>query len=82
MKAYRDPGVEFCMRKVGLSVLRENLKLTYEQRLLKHQRAMHVVRELERSGKKVTTKQIEKVTRAVYSVASKGLKSRVKIKAR
>jgi hypothetical protein len=68
MKEYRDPVVEFYKRKVDMAVLRENLKLTHEQRLLKHQRALEMIKDLERAGKKITPKQIKKVTAAVYSV--------------
>jgi hypothetical protein len=53
MKAYRDPVVEVYMRDVDRTLLRENLKLTYEQRALKHQRALQMVRELQRAGKKM-----------------------------
>ena len=53
MKAYRDPVVEVYMRDVDRTLLRENLKLTHEQRALKHQKALHMVRELQRAGKKM-----------------------------
>ena len=53
MKAYRDPVVEVYMRDVDRTLLRENLKLTYEQRAIKHQHALQMVRELQRAGKKM-----------------------------
>jgi hypothetical protein len=40
------------MRDVDRSLLRENLKLTFEQRAQKHLRALQMVEELRRAGKK------------------------------
>jgi uncharacterized Zn finger protein len=51
-KAYRDPVVEFYMRGIDRTVLRENLKLTYEQRIQKHTRAVQMIEELRQSKKK------------------------------
>lgn len=53
MKAYRDPVIEVYMRDVDRTLLRENLKLTYEERLRKHQRALEMVEELRRAGEKM-----------------------------
>lgn len=52
-KIYRDPVVEFYMAGVDRTLLRENLKLTYEQRALKHQRALEMVMELRWAGKAI-----------------------------
>lgn len=49
----RDPVVEFLKRDIDRSQLRENLRLTVEQRIEKHQRALETVRELRRAGKKL-----------------------------
>jgi hypothetical protein len=51
MKEYRDPVVEYYMRKVDRAALRENLKLTHEQRLIKHQRALEELELAARSEK-------------------------------
>jgi hypothetical protein len=58
MKAqpYRDPVVEDYMAGVDRTLLRENLKLSFEQRALKHQKALQTVLELRRAGK--TMKQV------------------------
>ena len=53
MKDYRDPVIEVYMRDVDRTLLRENLKLTYEERALKHQKVLQMVRELQRAGKKL-----------------------------
>jgi hypothetical protein len=50
-KRYRDPVVEVYMRDIDRTLLRENLKLTFEQRARKHQNALHMVMELRRAGK-------------------------------
>jgi hypothetical protein len=39
------------MRDVDRTLLRENLKLTFEQRAQKHLRALQMVEELRRAGK-------------------------------
>ena len=49
-KRYRDPVVEAYLPGVDRTLLRENLKLTYEQRALKHQRALERIDELKRAG--------------------------------
>ena len=49
--AYRDPVVEAYLPGVDRTLLRENLKLTYEQRARKHFQALQMVLELRRAGK-------------------------------
>jgi hypothetical protein len=44
------------MGDVDRTLLRENLKLTFEQRAQKHLRALQMVEELRRSGKKLRQK--------------------------
>jgi len=44
------------MADVDRTLLRENLKLTFEQRAQKHLRALQMVEELRRAGKKVRRK--------------------------
>jgi hypothetical protein len=44
------------MRDVDRTLLRENLKLTFEQRAQKHLRALQMVEELRRAGKKLRLK--------------------------
>ena len=44
------------MRDVDRTLLRENLKLTFEQRARKHLRALQMVEELRRAGKKLRQK--------------------------
>jgi hypothetical protein len=44
------------MRDIDRSFLRENLKLTFEQRAQKHLRASQMVEELRRAGKKLRQK--------------------------
>ncbi len=41
------------MRDVDRTLLRENLELTFEQRAQKHLRALQMVEELRRAGKKL-----------------------------
>lgn len=41
------------MADVDRSLLRENLKLTFEQRAQKHLRVLQMVEELQRAGKKL-----------------------------
>lgn len=48
-----DPVIEAYKRDVDRTLLRENLKLSVEQRLVKHQRALAVVEELRRAGRKL-----------------------------
>jgi hypothetical protein len=47
----RDP-----VRDIDRTLLRENLKLTFEQRAQKHLRALQMVEELRRAGKKLRPK--------------------------
>jgi len=44
------------MADVDRTLLRENLKLTFEQRAQKHLRALQMVEELRRAGKKLRRK--------------------------
>ena len=44
------------MRDVDRTLLRENLKLTFEQRAQKHLRALQMVEELRRAGKELREK--------------------------
>jgi hypothetical protein len=44
---------EVFMRDIDRTLLRENLKLTFEQRAQKHLRALQMVEELRRAGKKL-----------------------------
>jgi hypothetical protein len=41
------------VRDIDRTLLRENLKLTFEQRAQKHLRALQMVEELRRAGKKL-----------------------------
>jgi hypothetical protein len=50
-KIYRDPVVEVYMAGVDRTLFLENLKLTFEQRVRKHARALKMVLELRRAGK-------------------------------
>jgi hypothetical protein len=43
-------------RDIDRTLLRENLKLTFEQRAQKHLRALQMVEELRRAGKKLRQK--------------------------
>ena len=45
------------MRDVDRSLLRENLKLTFEQRARKHLRVLEMVEELRRAGKELRQKR-------------------------
>ena len=55
-ETYRDSVVEVYMRDVDRTLLRENLKLTFEQRAEKHSRALTMVEELRRAGKAMRQK--------------------------
>jgi hypothetical protein len=44
------------VRDIDRTLLRENLKLTFEQRAQKHLRALQMVEELRRAGKKLRPK--------------------------
>ena len=59
----KDPLVAVYMRDVDRTLLRENLKLTYQQRFEKHQRALEMVRELQRAGRKIRCKDGVEQTR-------------------
>jgi hypothetical protein len=48
----RDPVIEVYMKDVDRTLLRENLKLTVEQRFQKHERVLEYVRELQKAGRK------------------------------
>jgi hypothetical protein len=50
-RAYRDPVIELYKRDVDRTLLRENLKLTHEQRARKHFSVLQTVYELRRVGK-------------------------------
>jgi hypothetical protein len=50
-KAYRDPVVEAYLPGVDRTLLRENLKLTFDQRARKHFSALQMVEELRRAGR-------------------------------
>jgi len=56
-ETYRDPLVEVYKRDVDRTLLRENLKLTFEQRAEKHARALQMVEELRRAGKAMRQKK-------------------------
>ncbi len=47
---------EVFVRDIDRTLLRENLKLTFEQRAQKHLRALQMVEELRRAGKKLRQK--------------------------
>ena len=49
-KPWRDPVIEYYMQFVDHAALRENLKLTVEERLLKHQRAAAKAKEQRYAG--------------------------------
>jgi hypothetical protein len=48
--------IKVFMRDIDRTLLRENLKLTFEQRAQKHLRALQMVEELRRAGKKLRQK--------------------------
>jgi hypothetical protein len=48
--------IDLYMRDIDRTLLRENLKLTFEQRAQKHLRALQMVEELRRAGKKLRQK--------------------------
>jgi hypothetical protein len=52
MKSNADE-VGVYLRDIDRTLLRENLKLTFEQRAQKHLRALQLVEELRRAGKKL-----------------------------
>ena len=53
--ANTDSVADF-MRDVDRTLLRENLKLTFEQRARKHLRVLQMVEELRRAGKELRQK--------------------------
>ena len=53
--ANTDSVADF-MRDVDRTLLRENLKLTFEQRARKHLRVLQMVEELRRAGEKLRQK--------------------------
>ena len=53
--ANTDSVADF-MRDVDRTLLRENLKLTFEQRARKHLRVLQMVEELRRAGKRLRQK--------------------------
>jgi hypothetical protein len=54
---YRDPVIEFYMKDIDVTLLRENLKLTPQQRFEKFERFMDFVYELREAGKKMRAKE-------------------------
>jgi hypothetical protein len=56
-KPYRDPVVEAYMPGVDRTLLRENLKLSFEERARKHSSALAMVLELRRAGKAMREKK-------------------------
>jgi hypothetical protein len=54
--AAKVDGIGDHMGDVDRTLLRENLKLTFEQRAEKHLRALQMVEELRRAGKKLRHK--------------------------
>jgi hypothetical protein len=54
--AAKVDGIGDYMGDVDRTLLRENLKLTFEQRAEKHLRALQIVEELRRAGKKLRHK--------------------------
>ena len=50
----RDPVIEAYKKDVDRTLIRENLKLTYEQRLMKLHRLRLLAAELRRAGKRGT----------------------------
>ena len=55
-KAAKIDTVDDYMRDIDRTLLRENLMLTFEQRAEKHLRALQMVEELRRAGKKLRQK--------------------------
>ena len=50
-----DPVIEVYKKDVDRTIIRENLKLTMEERLRKHQNAQTFFEELRRAGERVRT---------------------------
>jgi hypothetical protein len=55
-RAAKIDTVSDYMRDIDRTLLRENLKLSFEQRAQKHLRALQMVEELRRAGKKLRQK--------------------------
>jgi hypothetical protein len=53
MNAKDEAAIEALMRDVDRTLLRENLKLTFEERVQKHLRVSQMVEELRRAGEKL-----------------------------
>jgi len=58
------------MRDVDRTVLRENLKLSFEQRAEKHLRALQMVEELRRAGKKLAEDRLKACVPSRHVVCS------------
>jgi len=54
--AVKSDIVRDYIRDIDRTLLRENLKLTFEQRAQKHLRALQMVEELRRAGKELRAK--------------------------
>jgi len=54
--AVKSDSVRDYIRDIDRTLLRENLKLTFEQRAQKHLRALQMVEELRRAGKELREK--------------------------
>ena len=57
LPAMKNRKIDIYMADVDRSLLRENLKLNFEQRAQKHLRALQMVEELRRAGKKLIQKR-------------------------
>jgi len=62
--------IEVFMRDVDRTLLRENLKLTFEQRAEKHLRALQMVEELWRAGKKLAEDRLKACVLSRHVVCS------------
>jgi hypothetical protein len=51
---HKDPVIEAYKKDIDRTLIRENLKLTYEQRLMKLHRLQLLAAELRRAGKRGT----------------------------
>ena len=69
-KRYRDPVVEAYMPGVDRTLLRENLKLTFEERLEKLQLALQIIEKLRHSGKHSKFLNSVKTTEEVFKFGS------------
>jgi hypothetical protein len=52
-----DPVIEAYKKHVDRTLLRENLKLTVQQRLDKHERALRVMEEAKRAGQEASRRR-------------------------